>query len=146
MSSAILSASSRENGSRAKPTRLKLLAARIRSEFVVEETAAGASLADRTLATRLSFDLFFFAAASTRGSFGSKTGSAMIARVFAAGCRPTVSGRRATGEDADGRRTISWLAINGEGETGSVANGVYSNAPEATIASRLSFHSCRNCA
>src|SRR5262245_56854458 len=103
----MLSASSREKGSREKPARLKLLVARLSADVVVDETGAGDSPLDWTFTARLSFDLFFFADASTRGSFGSKTGSAMMARVFAAGCRPTVSRRSAASVDADGRFTIS---------------------------------------
>src|SRR5262245_23073173 len=99
------SASLRENGSWEKPARLKLLADRISSGLLAGELDA--TSADRTLETSFPPDPFLLAAATTRESFASKTGSARIANVLAVFCRPADSLRMAASTDAEGKFTTS---------------------------------------
>src|SRR5215475_7520741 len=93
------SASSLENTRRSKPLRWKLRTERASSGG--ERGEVDEDSADPAKAIWFFVEAFFFAAAR-RGSLASKTGSAMTARVFAAGCRPTVSRRNSASAEADG--------------------------------------------
>src|SRR5262249_5075864 len=99
------SASWREKASRVKPVRaldgLTVLMAR-----VSEDVSA-------VIADNVSPEALLFLAVATRESLASKTGSANTAIVWLGGSLPSVSRRITDRTEAEGRLTISCVAIKG---------------------------------
>ena len=80
--------------------------------------------------------------AETRGSSGSKTGSAKIAAVAVGGVLLAAAFLKLTSTDAEGKMTTSWLLISGSSlavglGSGRAANGMYCREPSGTIRMRF---------